>query len=163
MTIPFDSSATDVYLKMHHSVSSEDAPAALRLAAQPGGGHAVAVALPQSQIDAITGAGTGTGTGTGTAVTLPNAKISFATFVSSAGTQTLSIPAGALQVSMANTGGVSATFSTASMSPATSALKPVSDHDGTTLDFVAPSGYTLEAMTVVAPVGVTIDYMIIKA
>lgn len=158
MTIPFDSSATDVYLKMHHNVSSDDAPAALRLAAQPGGGHAIAVALPQAQIDAITG----TSTGTGTAAALPNAKIAFATFVSAAGSQTLTIPAGALEVSLANTGTIAATFSTGSMSPSTAALKPVTDPDGTTLDFVAPSGYTLEEMTVVAPVGVTIDYMIIK-
>ncbi len=98
------------------------------------------------------------GSGTTTGV----AKVTFATFTSAAGAQTLSIPAGALEVSLANTGASAATFSTASMAPATTALKPVTDPDGATLNFVAPSGYTLEAMTVVAPVGVTIDYMVIK-
>lgn len=91
-----------------------------------------------------------------------SAKLNFSTFTSAAGAQTLSIPAGALEVSLANTGASAATFSTASMAPATTALKPVTDPDGATLNFVAPSGYTLEAMTVVAPVGVTIDYMVIK-
>jgi hypothetical protein len=98
------------------------------------------------------------GSGTTTGV----AKVTFATFTSAAGAQTLSIPAGALEVSLANTGASAATFSAASMAPATTALKPVTDPDGATLNFVAPSGYTLEAMTVVAPVGVTIDYMVIK-
>ncbi len=98
------------------------------------------------------------GSGTTTGV----AKVTFATFTSAAGAQTLSIPAGAIEVSLANTGASAATFSTASMAPATTALKPVTDPDGATLNFVAPNGYTLEAMTVVAPVGVTIDYMVIK-
>ena len=91
-----------------------------------------------------------------------SAKLAFSTFTSTVGNQTLSIPAGALEVSLANTGASAATFSAASMAPATTALKPVTDPDGATLNFVAPNGYTLEAMTVVAPVGVTIDYMVIK-
>jgi hypothetical protein len=91
-----------------------------------------------------------------------SAKLAFSTFTSTVGNLTLSIPAGALEVSLANTGASAATFSTASMAPATTTLKPVTDPDGATLNFVAPSGYTLEAMTVVAPVGVSIDYMVIK-
>lgn len=118
------------------------------------GGVAVSDANPLP-IKIVSGGGTSSSSS-------PEAKVSFKTFTSVAGAQTLSIPAGALQVSIANTGSVAATFSTASMSPATATLLPVSDPDGTSLDFVAPSGYVLEAMTVVAPVGVTIDCMIIK-
>ncbi len=98
------------------------------------------------------------GSGTTTGV----AKVTFATFTSAAGAQTLSIPAGALEVSIANTGASNATFSTTSMAPAFTILRPVTDPDGVTLNFVAPSGYALEAMSVGAPVGVTIDYMVIK-
>ena len=94
--------------------------------------------------------------------TTPQAKITYARFTSAAGAQTLSIAAGALEVSLANTGTLTASFTTTSMGGATASLKPVTDPDGSTLDLAAPSGYVLEAMSVTAPVGGTIDYMIIR-
>ncbi len=90
------------------------------------------------------------------------AKVAFKKFTSTVNAQILNIPEGAFEVSIANTGASNATFSTTSMAPAFTILRPVTDPDGVTLNFVAPSGYALEAMSVGAPVGVTIDYMVIR-
>jgi hypothetical protein len=63
---------------------------------------------------------------------------------------------------LANTGSQNATITTPSMAPDAANIKPVTNIDGSVLNLRAPQGYKLEAMTIMAPVGVTVDYAIIR-
>jgi hypothetical protein len=101
------------------------------------------------------------GGGTSTPTT-QTATVFVGTFTSAAGLQYLQIPAGALEVSLANTGSQNATITTPSMAPDEANIKPVTNIDGSVLNLRAPQGYKLEAMTIMAPVGVTVDYAIIR-
>ncbi len=102
------------------------------------------------------------GGGGGGSIAKPVANINYARFTGAGPALSLLIPAGALEISVINSGTLDVSFKSASMASPT-VLTPETLPGATAVNVRAPQGYELEECTVtVAAAGQTVEYLVIR-
>ncbi len=103
-----------------------------------------------------------TSSGGGGSVSKPVANITYSRFTGATGALSFTIPAGALEISVVNSGTLDVGFKSASMASPT-VLTPETLPGATAVNVRAPQGYELEECTVtVAAAGQTVEYLVIR-